>query len=104
MAKDINAVLKRIIKTGKIEYGTKKTINNIANSKAKLVLIAKNCPKQSKEDIIYYTRIANTPVHNYQGSALELGEACGKPFLIAALTILDPGDVKINQLIKESKA
>ena len=104
MAKDINSTMKRIIKTGKIEYGTNSTMKRIAESKAKLILIAKNCPEQIKQDLKHHSKIASIPIYDYEGSALELGEACGKPFLIAALTVLDAGDMKLNQIIKETKA
>jgi large subunit ribosomal protein L30e len=95
---DLNLALKRIIETGKVDFGSEKTVKNIMSGDAKLVVIASNCPKPIREEVERYAKIENIPVIKYSGTALQLGEACGKPFLIAALTVLNPGSVSIGEL------
>ena len=95
--------IKRIIKTGKVEYGTKKTLEYTLSGKARLVITAENCPKETKEDIIHYAKEAKIPLIEFSGTALELGEICGKPFLIANLTVLDSGDVDIKNLTEDKQ-
>jgi len=100
---DITQGLKRIIATGKIEYGTKTTIENIQNGKAKAVILAENTPKEIKEDITNYTKNSNIPIIPFNGTSLNLGEICGKPFLITSIAIINTGDVKIKELIEEKQ-
>ena len=100
---NLNASIKRIIKTGKIEYGTKKAIEYTLNGKAKLIITAENCPKEIKEDIMHYTKQAKITQIEFKGTALDLGEICGKPFLVANLTVLDTGDVDIKNITEEKE-
>lgn len=48
-----------------------------------------------KSEIEYYAMLAKTGVHNYTGSNIELGTACGKFFRVSSLSITDPGDSDI---------
>ncbi len=98
---DITTAIKRILKTGKVEYGSKKAIENTLTGKAKAVIIAENCPKNTKEDLETYTKQASIPLIKYPGTALELGEVCGRPHLIASITIINEGDVDIKKLTEE---
>jgi len=95
---DLNVALKRIIETGKIEIGTEKTIDKIMNGDARLVMIASNCPKKTREKIEKFAKVENVPIINYPGTSLQLGEACGKPFVIASLSVIDSGDVQLGEL------
>lgn len=97
---DINTAIKRIIRTGKVEYGNKKAVNLILNNKAKLVIVSSNCPRDILQDIEHYSKLTNTPVFKYNGTSLELGEVCGKPFVIANLTVIDFGDVNLTDITK----
>jgi large subunit ribosomal protein L30e len=43
----------------------------------------------------------DVPVYGYQGMGKDLGSACGKPFSVAALAIIEPGDSEIMALQRE---
>ena len=75
--------------------GSKLTIDAAVNGDAKMVVLAANCPKELK------TKIASStvPVLNYPGTNVELGPACGKPFTIAALAIIDAGESDILAVV-----
>lgn len=98
---DLNVAIKRMVETGKIECGTNKTLDNLKNGKAKLVITAFNCPKHVKEDILHYSKISETPLLEYDKSSMDLGKTCGKPFLISNLAVLNPGDISIADLVRE---
>ncbi len=100
---DIIAAIKRILKTGKVEYGKNKTINNILTGKAKAVIITSNTPKEAKEDIKNYANQAGVTLIEFPGTSLELGEVCGKPFLVSSLTVLNEGDVDLKSFKTEEK-
>jgi len=100
----LEASIKRIIKTGKIEIGSNKTIDNLKKRKAKAVVITENTPKRIKEDILHHAKIAGIPVITFKGTPIRLGEICGKPFIVAAISIINTGDVKLKELTEENKS
>mmetsp|Transcript_3426 Transcript_3426/g.12038 ORF Transcript_3426/g.12038 Transcript_3426/m.12038 type:complete len:91 (-) Transcript_3426:43-315(-) len=83
------------MKSGKADLGYKQTLKDIRMGRAKLVIIAKNCPPLRRSEIEYYAMLADTGVHHYTGNNIELGTACGKYFRVSSLTITDPGDSDI---------
>ncbi|RLE54625.1 MAG: 50S ribosomal protein L30e [Thermoprotei archaeon] len=100
---DIGRELRVAMSTGKVILGSRRTIKAILHGKAKLVIIAANCPKEIKEDILRYAKLAKVPVFTYPGSSWELGAACGKPFMVAALAVVDPGESEIMTLAGSSE-
>lgn len=92
---EIDKSLGIAVKTGKILFGSNLTIKNAITGRVKLVIVASNCPKSKREKIEYYCKLSNVPLIIYPGSSLDLGSACGKPFMVAALAIRDPGDSDI---------
>nr|CAL69077.1 TPA: putative 60S ribosomal protein L30 isoform 2 [Spadella cephaloptera] len=91
----INSRLALVMKSGKFCLGTKQTLKSLRTGKAKLVIIASNCPQLRKSEIEYYSMLAKTGVHHYNGNNIELGTACGKYFRVCVLSITDPGDSDI---------
>ncbi len=95
---DVNKQIQIAVKTGKVTLGVKEALDAARFAKAKLLILASNCPNQDKTDIIQYAKQSSLQVYNYQGTSLDLGSACGKPFVVAALTIKEPGDSEILKL------
>ncbi|XDB46793.1 hypothetical protein AB1E18_000408 [Capra hircus] len=89
----INSRLQLVMKSGKYVLGYKQTLKMIRQGKAKLVILANNCPALRKSEIEYYAMLAKTGVHHYSGNNIELGTACGKYCRVCTLAIIDPGDV-----------
>ena len=88
---DINRELHSAIGTGNVQLGTSQCREAVAAGKAKLVLLARNCPAAAVEDI----ERGEVPVYHFDGTNADLGIACGKPFGISAVTILDGGNSEI---------
>ena len=101
MSIDIGRELVNAIKTGKVVLGTRKTLRLVKTGKAKAVVIAANAPPEVREEILYYSKLSGIPVYIYPGTSSELGMACGKPFVVASLAIVDPGSSKIVEIISE---
>jgi large subunit ribosomal protein L30e len=95
---DVNKAIATTVKTGKISFGTNNAIKNAKTRKAKLIVVALNCPQKIREDIEYYCKLSNIPVTIYKGTSIDLGAVCGKPFKVSALTIREPGDSDILKL------
>jgi large subunit ribosomal protein L30e len=89
---DFNTSLRRAIKTGKVILGQNETKENIEQKKAQLVVIAANCPKDFVE---YISGNDQVKTHTFPGSSVQLGRACGKPFMVSALAIVEAGESDI---------
>ncbi|WP_338599916.1 50S ribosomal protein L30e [Sulfolobus tengchongensis] len=93
--------LKTLLKTGKVIFGARKAIKYVKLGKVKMVIIASTLRGDLKEDITYYAKLSNIPIYEYKGSGWDLGTLCGKPFMISTISVLDEGDSKILDIIKE---
>lgn len=94
----MNKQIQIAVKTGKVALGIKEALEAVKFAKAKLLILASNCPKDEKLSILHFAKASAIPVHTYPGTSLDLGSACGKQFVVAALTIRDPGDSDILKL------
>lgn len=101
---DIDRAIMNALKTGKVLFGANSAIKNAKIGKAKLIVVAANCPQRVAEDIGYYCKFSKVPVVRYEGTGVDLGRACRKPFLISALTIKDAGESDILKLAKNVRA
>ncbi len=86
METDINKVIKNVLTTGKVVIGARQTIDAVKNGKAQVVVLSSNCLPETVNEV------KSVPVINYPGNGVDLGVACGKPFAIATLAVLEPGD------------
>lgn len=92
---DIDRGIRVAVDTGDTILGSEKSIHSLKLGKGQLVVVAKNSPKEIIEDVEYYSNLSDIPYYIYQGSSVELGSVCGKPFTVATLIINDPGDSTI---------
>jgi len=92
---DLNHALKVALETGKVRIGLTETREAAAAKKARLLIVAKSCPD---EKLRTDRTVGKIPVYHFDGTAVELGQACGKPFPISAMAIVDPGSSAILTL------
>jgi large subunit ribosomal protein L30e len=95
---DVNKAVATAVKTGKVLFGANNATKSAKMGKAKLIIVASNCPQKNREGIEYYCKLSNIPVTIYKGTSIDLGAVCGKPFKVSALTIREPGDSEILKL------
>jgi large subunit ribosomal protein L30e len=100
---DVNKAIATTVKTGKVLFGANSAAASVKTGKARLVVLAANCPKGIREEIEYYGKLSGIPVIIYNGTGIDLGAVCGKPFMVSALTVKDPGDSDILKLAKSRK-
>jgi large subunit ribosomal protein L30e len=43
----------------------------------------------------------DVPIYGFEGMGKDLGSACGKPFSVATLAVIEPGDSEIMALLRE---
>ncbi len=96
---DLNKALRKTIRSGKVLVGSNVSRDAVKNNSDITVVLAANCPAHVRAEI----QDSNTAIIEYPGMGIDLGIACGKPFNIAALTILDPGDSGIMAIFEPEK-
>ncbi len=89
METDINKVLRNVLSTGKVVIGSRQAADAVKNGKAQVVVVSSNCFEKTMDEV------KGVPVIKYPGTGIDLGVACGKPFSIAVLAVLEPGDSEI---------
>ena len=100
---DIDKALASAVKTGKVSFGSNVALQNAKTGKAKMIVLASNCPKDIKEQIEYYGEISKVPVIQYKGGSMDLAEVCKKLFIISALSIRETGDSDILKVTEETQ-
>ena len=101
---DVDKAVSAAVKTGKVSFGANSAVQNAQTGKAKLIVLAANCPKEVRDDVERYSKLSKLPVLLYKGSSMDLAATCGKPFSISALSIREPGDSEILKLIETSES
>ena len=84
---DLNKALRLAIDTGDVHLGSKQASRAEDSESAKLIILASNCPKGTVD----FVKGGKIPVHSFSGNNSVLGAACGKPFPISVVAILDGG-------------
>ncbi|HEV2520451.1 MAG TPA: 50S ribosomal protein L30e [Thermoplasmata archaeon] len=92
---DLAHALKVALQTGKVKIGVNETLESAKSGKARIVIVAKTCPAEALQK---GPKLGKVPLYHYEGTAVELGAACGRPYPISALAILDPGSSAILSL------
>ncbi len=92
---DIDKALASAVRTGKVSFGANSALQNAKTGKAKMIVLASNCPDYFKEQIEYYCELSKVPVLTYKGTSMDLAEVCSKLFIISALTVRETGDSEI---------
>lgn len=92
---DLAHALKVALQTGKVRIGLTESLEAASAKAAKLLIVATSCPEPK---LTGHPRFDRIPIYHYEGNAVELGAACGKPFPISALAIVEPGSSAILSL------
>ncbi len=93
---DLSRQLKNAIATGSLLFGQRQAKDACANGSAKLVIVAANCP----EDYTTALHAAHPEVtmHRTRMVNRELGIACGKPFSVSTIAVVDAGNSDLMAL------
>jgi large subunit ribosomal protein L30e len=97
---DIDKAIASAVKTGKVSFGANAAMLNAKTGKAKMIVLASNCPQDIKAQIEYYGKLSKVPVMTYKGASMDLANICGKMFIISALSIKEPGDSEILKAVE----
>lgn len=96
----VSEELGRAVASGKVVIGTERSMKIIMNGEARLVIVASNCPRDALSDAKQYTKVSGTPIHFFEKDSRELGLACGKPFTVNIVAVVDPGNSSILSAVE----
>ena len=91
---DLNKSLRLAIDSGNVKLGCNQTSKAIKGGKVKLVILSSNCP----DNTVNFAESSDTRVYTFKDNNSVLGAACGKPFPVYAIAILDNGKSDILNL------
>ncbi|MEM3399341.1 MAG: 50S ribosomal protein L30e [Candidatus Micrarchaeia archaeon] len=100
---DIDKNIRMAVDTGKVIMGYRSVSNALTDASLKLVIIASNSPKEFADAIKEKAKVSNIPVYVYEGTSIDLGSACGRPFPVSFLGILEQGNSALLDLAKSSQ-
>lgn len=101
---ETSSAIKKMVENGKVLFGTRESAAEVKAGKAKLLVLASNCPRNARRDLEHYAKVSEIPVLNYAGTSIQLGELCGRPHLVASIAVLDTAGLGVAQLLKEVKS
>lgn len=100
---DVNKQIRMAVKTGKVGFGSNDAIASSASARAKLIILAKNCRDTDKREILHSAQQSEVPIYTFQGTSLDLGAVCEKPFPVSAIVIREAGDSEVLKLVAEKE-
>jgi large subunit ribosomal protein L30e len=100
---DVDKAIATAVKTGKVSFGANAALQNAKTGKAKMIVLAANCPKDIKEQVEYYGKISKVPIMTYKGTSMDLAAVCNRLFIISALSIRETGDSEILKVIENNE-
>ena len=101
---DFNRQINIALKTGKTEFGCRNALTAAKQGKAKMIILASNCPEEYKNEILRDAKKSGIFTYTYDGTSMELGSVCGKPFIVAAITVREAGNSEILKLAEKEDA
>jgi large subunit ribosomal protein L30e len=100
---DIDKAIATAVKTGKVSFGANSAIQSAKTGRAKLIVLASNCPKAIKDEVEYYCKLSKVPALVYKGASMDLAALCGKPFSISVLSVREMGDSELLKIFESNE-
>ncbi len=97
----LTTAVRLAVESGKVEFGARSGLAQGQAGKVKLYVTASNTPSETKDRLGKAAKDADVPVIEFEGSSMELGSVCGKPFPVSVLSIYAEGSSNIMELVKK---
>ena len=86
---DMSKQLKQAIVSGNLLFGLRQAQDACKNGEAKVVIFAANCPTEFTDQL--HEDHPEVIMHRLPIVNRELGIACGKPFSVSTVPVIDAG-------------
>ncbi|MDE1797992.1 MAG: 50S ribosomal protein L30e [Candidatus Micrarchaeota archaeon] len=98
----LSKAIRMCLDSGKVELGARTAIREALLGHGKLIVLASNAPADEQADLARYCALSNLPLLKFEGTSLELGSVCGKPFPVSALWVSEVGNSPIMGLVSKA--
>lgn len=92
---DLNKSIRMAVDTGRVEFGTDRARKYALAGGAKAIVVSSNCPAPVRQDLEHYCSSSGIPIIRFPGTGIALGTVCGKPFTVAAMSVVEQGNSDI---------
>ena len=93
--------IRQCVDSGKVEFGANTGVKRALAGKAKLVVLADNCPSEVRDDVLRFCKLSGVPTAVFDGTSVELGTVVGRPHPVSVLTVYDVGNSNIMEYAKQ---
>ncbi len=97
---DLQKSIRMAVDTGEVLLGRNEALRSLNAGKSKLIVLAGNAPNDLKIGAKKRAQMAGIPLYEFEGTSMELGSLCGKPYPISVLAVIKEGDSDIMSLAK----
>ncbi|MFA6048793.1 MAG: 50S ribosomal protein L30e [Candidatus Micrarchaeia archaeon] len=97
---DVSRSIRLAVDSGKVLLGAQESRKVALSGKARLIIVSGNCPDNYKQDVEHYAKLASIELMRFPGTSVELGTACGKPFPVSMMTVLEAGNSDILEIAR----
>ena len=77
--------LRKVLKEEKVIFGNDRCLKELRSGNLKGIFIAKNCPKETKNDLLRWAEINKIKITELDVNNDEVGMICKKPFSITVV-------------------
>ncbi len=98
---DLTNNIRLAVDSGKTAIGINSVLDSIKENSAKLIIITSKSKPEELQEIAHLAKVADIEVIKFDGDSMRLGAVCGKPYSVAAISIIEAGNSEIlNKLDK----
>jgi large subunit ribosomal protein L30e len=97
----LTTAVRLAVESGKVQFGARTGIAASILGKAKLFVLANNTPIDTRQKLETYSKASNIPLIEFEGTTMELGSVCGRPFPVSVLSVFEEGTSSILDLTKK---
>lgn len=98
-ARELRRHLEVIGRTGKMLLGFRQAKLSILHRKSRLIILAGNCPPDLEREIRITCSMVGVPILKTNIPRRELGYMAGKPFSASVISVIDPGNSNLIELV-----
>ncbi|MFX1475083.1 MAG: 50S ribosomal protein L30e [Promethearchaeota archaeon] len=95
---DAETAIRLSVKSGRTVLGTRRALHLLRVGFPRVIILAGNTQPEVVEKISALAKTSQVPIHHYKSNSWDLGQLCGRPHMVTALTVLEPGDADISIL------
>ena len=100
---DAETAIRLAVKSGKAVFGANRTLHLLRTGSPRVIVLAANAPTEVTNEIDKLSSANKVPIHKFRSNSWDLGQICGRPHMVAAMAVLEPGDADISALTGAGK-